>query len=172
MRAYIGLGSNLGIREQQLEHAVAELHHHPDIRVTGCSSIYETAPVGYVEQGSFLNMVICIETSLAPLKLLQVMLTIEHELGRVREFINGPRTIDLDLLIYEDVNMDVAQLVLPHPRMHERGFVLIPLLELMTAQQDENREIIEEQMKKCEHKDGVVLWREVSWQEELGHFAN
>lgn len=171
MKAYIGLGSNLGSREQQLKQAVSELHRHPDITVTGCSNIYETAPVGYVAQGSFLNMVICINTTLAPLELLDVMLAIENKLGRIRHFVNGPRTIDLDLLLYEDVTMDSEQLMLPHPRMYERGFVLIPLHELMTVRQDKDRELISQYMSKCE-KDGVVLWREVNWQEEFGHFAN
>lgn len=171
MKAYIGLGSNLGEREQQLEQAIMQLHRHPDIHVIGCSSMYETKPVGYVEQDDFLNMVIRVRTALAPLELLRVLLATERELGRIRQFANGPRTIDLDLLLYEGIEMNTAELVLPHPRMFERGFVLIPLLELMEAHQDHTLNVILEHMATCD-QDGVVRWREVDWQEESGRFVN
>src|SRR5690606_21329237 len=128
--AYIGLGSNMGDRLGYLEAAIKALHAKPDIRVLRCSSVYETAPVGLTEQPHFLNMVIDVATELTPHQLLETMLAAELELGRVRDVRWGPRTIDLDLLVYGDVSLHTDELELPHPRMKERAFVLVPLLEL------------------------------------------
>ena len=123
--AYVGLGANLGDRERNIRHAVTRLGPR---RV---STLRETEPVGYVDQPPFLNGVAEVETDLTPRALLERLLEIERELGRKRNGVRyGPRTLDLDLLLYEDVEIDEPGLTLPHPRMHERRFVLEPLAEL------------------------------------------
>jgi len=128
--AYVALGANLGERESSLEEAVRRLRAVPGIVVERISSVYETAPVGYADQPSFLNMALSLTTELPPVGLLRRLLAIEQEMGRVREFRNGPRNIDLDLLVYGDASMDTPELTLPHPRMGERAFVLVPLKEV------------------------------------------
>ncbi len=128
MTAYIGLGSNLGDRWSTLRAAVCQLRALG--RVTAVSSLYETEPVGYLDQPWFLNAVVILETALEPQELLQCLLGIERALGRRRSFPNAPRTLDLDLLLYDAVVIASEDLVVPHPRLHERAFVLIPLLEL------------------------------------------
>ena len=100
------------------------------INVKTVSSIYETAPVGYVDQPSFLNIVVYIETSYSALEILKICQSIENELGRVREIRWGPRIIDLDILLFNNENIEVENLIVPHPRMFERAFVLVPLLEI------------------------------------------
>jgi 2-amino-4-hydroxy-6-hydroxymethyldihydropteridine diphosphokinase len=125
---YIALGSNLGDRAAALHAAVAHLEaimDHPTY-----SSVYETDPVGYADQGPFLNAAVGGFTTLTPQALLGALLRIEHELGRARSFPNAPRTIDLDLLLYAERILDTPSLTLPHPRMHERAFVLAPLADI------------------------------------------
>lgn len=170
--AYVSLGSNIGQREQTLQEAIKRLHQLDEVKVVASSSMYETEPVGYTEQPAFINMAIALETTLSPHQLLEAMLDVEKSLGRVREFQNGPRTIDLDLLMYDDVQLDGVELILPHPRMFERSFVLIPLAELMDAIQAEERFAITTSMLASEGKEGVTLWKKVNWQKESGHFAN
>lgn len=130
----LGLGSNIGseknTREDNIASAIRHLQEHPEIKVDKISSLYETEPVGLKEQPSFLNAVVSITTSLTPQELLAICLSIEREMGRVREVRWGPRNIDIDLLIYHDVEMNENALELPHPRMPDRKFVLIPLLEI------------------------------------------
>jgi 2-amino-4-hydroxy-6-hydroxymethyldihydropteridine diphosphokinase len=126
--AFVALGSNLGDREGYLRVAIEPIAKTES--VLQASSIYETDPVGYLDQPSFLNMVIEVETAKAPLDLLQRLREVEHELHRERAFQNAPRTIDLDLLLYDDVVLDSPDLTIPHPRMHERAFVLVPLVEI------------------------------------------
>jgi 2-amino-4-hydroxy-6-hydroxymethyldihydropteridine diphosphokinase len=99
-------------------------------RIAGVSSLYETEPVGHLEQPPFLNAAVALDTDLAPADLLGRLLGIECDLGRVRSFPNAPRTLDLDLLMIDDVILDTANLTLPHPRLHERAFVLVPLAEI------------------------------------------
>lgn len=130
VRAYVGLGANLGDRERTIEHAVGLLHADPGLHVLSVSSLRETEPWGPVEQPRFLNGVAEIETSREPRALLDVLLDIERRLGRVRKERYGPRTIDLDLLLYGDAVVDEPGLVVPHPRLHERAFALEPLHEL------------------------------------------
>ncbi len=126
-RAYVGLGSNLGDREAALRSALEQLGEG----VVAVSSFRETDPVGYLEQPPFLNAAAALETELDPRALLERLLAIERELGRTRDGPRfGPRTIDLDLLLYEDRVIDEPGLVVPHPRMGERRFVLEPLAEL------------------------------------------
>jgi 2-amino-4-hydroxy-6-hydroxymethyldihydropteridine diphosphokinase len=127
-RAYIGLGSNLGDRMTTAQTAVQRLESLG--RVAEVSSLYQTEPVGYLEQPRFLNAVVALETALAPIDLLHALLGIERDLGRMRTFRNAPRTVDLDLLLVDNVILDTTELTLPHPRLHERAFVLIPLAEI------------------------------------------
>lgn len=130
-RAYVGLGANLGDRAATLSRALDVIAAQPGVELVRASSFRETDPVGYRDQPRFLNAAAAIETSLAPQELLRLLLDIERELGRVREGPRfGPRTIDLDLLLVDEVTMDEPGLTLPHPRLHERAFVLEPLLEL------------------------------------------
>ncbi|MCS1352404.1 2-amino-4-hydroxy-6-hydroxymethyldihydropteridine diphosphokinase [Mechercharimyces sp. CAU 1602] len=128
--AYLGLGSNLGEREHYLREAIIRLIQPPQNRLEAVSSLYETAPVGYVDQPHFLNMVIAMRTSLSPQDLLREALAIEQQLERVREVRWGPRTIDIDLLLYGEQKIVTEELSIPHPRMHERAFVLLPLVEI------------------------------------------
>ncbi len=127
--AYLGLGSNVGIREQHIEQALSKLAA-PDLRIARVSSVYETEPVGFTAQRSFLNLVAEIETELFPMQLLARIGKIEQALGRVRTVPNGPRTIDVDILLYGRAVIRSARLEVPHPRIAERRFVLVPLAEL------------------------------------------
>jgi 2-amino-4-hydroxy-6-hydroxymethyldihydropteridine diphosphokinase len=129
-RAYVGLGANLGPKEVTLLRAVDLLAAEDGIEVLELSELRETAPVGVVDQPEFLNGALAVETSLAPRDLLDVLLRVERELGRVREERWGPRTIDLDLLVYGDETVDEPGLRVPHPRLHERRFALEPLAEI------------------------------------------
>jgi 2-amino-4-hydroxy-6-hydroxymethyldihydropteridine diphosphokinase len=131
-RAYIGLGSNLGDREATIRTALAELGQEPGVRVAAVSGLVDTEPVGVVGQPRFLNGVAAVETELSPRDLLAVLLDVERRFGRVREgaSAHGPRTLDLDLLLYEGVEIDEPGLTVPHPRLHEREFVLGPLDEI------------------------------------------
>ncbi|MGH9719396.1 MAG: 2-amino-4-hydroxy-6-hydroxymethyldihydropteridine diphosphokinase [Bryobacteraceae bacterium] len=126
---YLSLGSNLGDREQMIQRAVGRIHA-PDLAVKLVSSIYETEPIGPKHQGWFLNAVAEVETDLFPLQLLSRLQKVELELGRKRLASQGPRSIDIDILLYGGFVIRSARLVVPHPRMHERRFVLEPLAEL------------------------------------------
>ncbi len=127
--AYLGLGSNVGDRAGYLRAALNALTQHP-VRVVRVSSLYETEPMGYLDQAKFLNAVAEVRTSLEPLALLRSLKAIETEIGRTPTFRNGPREIDIDLLAYEDVTLESDELTLPHPRMRQRAFVQVPLQEL------------------------------------------
>jgi 2-amino-4-hydroxy-6-hydroxymethyldihydropteridine diphosphokinase len=130
-RAFVGLGANLGPKEVTLLRAVDLLGAEPGVEVLALSQLRETDPVGVVDQPQFLNGAVAIETTLSPRELLDVLLRIERELGRVRDGRRwGPRTIDLDLLLYEGEVVDEPGLRVPHPHLHERRFALEPLVEL------------------------------------------
>jgi 2-amino-4-hydroxy-6-hydroxymethyldihydropteridine diphosphokinase len=131
-RVYVALGANLGNREATIRAALAELDAVPGVRVVAVSSLVETDPVGYVDQPAFLNGAAALETTLAPRQLLDLLLAVERRFGRAREGVppEGPRTLDLDLLLYESAELDEPGLTVPHPRLHERRFVLEPLSEL------------------------------------------
>ncbi|AVP35818.1 2-amino-4-hydroxy-6-hydroxymethyldihydropteridine diphosphokinase [Staphylococcus felis] len=128
--AYLSLGSNIGERETQLQLAIEQLNMTPGIRVKRVSPIYETKPVGYVDQPDFLNLCVSIETNLPPFQLLQACLEIETRLHRVRKERWGPRTIDIDILLYGKSIIEDEHLSIPHPRMSERAFVMIPLNDI------------------------------------------
>ena len=130
-RAFVGLGSNLGEREATIRAALAALGGDRDITVAAVSALRETDPVGFVEQPRFLNGAVVLETTLDPRLLLERLLAVERAHGRVRGGrALGPRTLDLDLLVYDDRVIDEPGLTVPHPRLHERRFVLEPLAEL------------------------------------------
>lgn len=129
-RAFIALGSNLDQPQQQVRAALSALDAIPGIRLLRASSLYRTVPVGYLDQPDFINAVAELDTELAPLALLDALMQLEERFGRVRSFRNAPRVLDLDLLMVEGVVLDSERLTLPHPRMHERAFVLAPLAEL------------------------------------------
>jgi 2-amino-4-hydroxy-6-hydroxymethyldihydropteridine diphosphokinase len=128
--AYVGLGANLGPREITLLRAVDLLAETEGVEVRAVSQLRETEPVGVVEQPLFLNGAVALDTSLSPRELLDRLLEIERGLGRVRDVRWGPRVVDLDLLVYGDLQVDEPGLRVPHPRLHERRFVLEPLAEL------------------------------------------
>ena len=130
MRAFIGLGSNLGDREANLRQALEYLAQSPETTVVRASSLYDTEPVGVEDQPHFLNAVAQIDTQLTPRQLLWNLMLVERRLGRVRAQRWGPRTIDLDLLLYEDEVLQEEDLELPHPELAKRSFVLVPLVEL------------------------------------------
>jgi 2-amino-4-hydroxy-6-hydroxymethyldihydropteridine diphosphokinase len=131
VRAYVGVGANLGDRRATIERAVELLRAAPGIEVLAVSSLRETDPVGFEEQPRFLNGAVELETTLGPRELLDLLLGVERALGRTREGPRfGPRTIDLDLLVYGDERVDEPGLTVPHPRLHERRFALEPLAEL------------------------------------------
>ena len=129
-RAYVGLGANLGPREVTLLRAADLLAAADGVEVVAVSQLRETDPVGVVEQPPFLNGAIALDTSLSPRAVLELLLEIEEELGRVRGERWGPRTVDLDLLVYGDERVDEEGLHVPHSRLHERRFALEPLAEL------------------------------------------
>ncbi len=128
-RAYVALGSNLGNREENLRNALKHLQEN-GVEVIKTSTFIETEPYGVTDQPGFVNAVCQVETELAPLELLRLLLNIEQEMGRVRLRRWGERNIDLDLLLYEDAVLESEELTLPHPDMQNRNFVLIPLAEI------------------------------------------
>jgi 2-amino-4-hydroxy-6-hydroxymethyldihydropteridine diphosphokinase len=128
-RVYLSLGSNIGNRELALETAITKLHRK-DFRVLRVSSVFETAAIGYTAQSDFLNCVVEAETTLLPMSLLQRVSGIEREMGRKRIIQNGPRNIDIDILLFANAVVETPHLQIPHPRMSDRRFVLEPLAEL------------------------------------------
>jgi 2-amino-4-hydroxy-6-hydroxymethyldihydropteridine diphosphokinase len=131
--AYVGLGSNLESPRRQITTAVAALDALPGTSVQCCSSLYRSAPVGYADQPDFVNAVARVQTRLSPRELLDALLAIEREHGRTRTLRNGPRTLDLDLLLHGDAMIDAPGLQIPHPRLAERAFVVVPLAEIAPA---------------------------------------
>lgn len=128
--AWLSLGSNQGDRLSNLRVAIRRLHT-PQVQVIRCASVYETEPVGYDSpQPFYLNTLVQVWTTLEPVALLEHVMAVEQAGGRVRTYYGNPRTIDIDIVLYEGVQMQSERLTLPHPRMHERAFVLIPLLEI------------------------------------------
>jgi len=125
---YLALGTNLGDRFDNLRTAIAALA--PQVRVLAESRIYETEPWGFADQPAFLNMAVRAETELSPVDLLAFLKQLEAELGRTPTFRNGPRLIDLDILFYDQLVLETPPLVIPHPRLHERAFVLVPLADV------------------------------------------
>lgn len=155
--ATIGLGANLNDPAAQVEYALAELDRLPHTRLLNRSSLYASAPVGYVDQPDFINAVAQVETALAPRALLAALLDIEHRHGRERSFRNAPRTLDLDLLLYGHAHFHEDGLTLPHPRMTERGFVLQPLLEIAPDARIPGRGLAADWLAACDDQSVSAL---------------
>jgi 2-amino-4-hydroxy-6-hydroxymethyldihydropteridine diphosphokinase len=129
-QAFIAIGSNLQNPQAQVERALQTIANKANIKLIKASSLYKTAPVGYDNQPDFINAVAQIQTDLSPIALLHTLLAIEMQHGRERPFPNAPRVLDLDVLLYENIEINTPELTLPHPRMHARGFVMLPLAEI------------------------------------------
>jgi 2-amino-4-hydroxy-6-hydroxymethyldihydropteridine diphosphokinase len=129
-RIFLGLGSNIGDRTANINRAGRLLGEVPGVRVVRMSSLVETKPVGYEDQPDFINGVIEIKATLSPRRLLNEIKRIEREMGRIETFRFGPRCIDIDILLFGDRVVDEPDLIIPHPRMHERDFVLVPLAQI------------------------------------------
>ena len=154
MDVYLGLGSNLGDQQANLERAVELLGQRLDM--VKMSSVYETEPVGYEDQPMFLNAVCRVKTDIGPLQLLSLVKGIEASMGRVPGFTDGPRLIDIDIILYGDMVMMDPELTIPHPRMAQRAFVLIPLLEIAPGLVHPfSGESVEEMVANVDGIDGV-----------------
>lgn len=129
-QAYLSLGSNIGDKKKYLYDAIKLLDSYEGIRIVKLSSLYETNPWGYTEQDLFMNLVVLVETTLSPLQLLDCCQWIEQELGRVRLIKWGPRVIDVDILLFDNEKISSERLIVPHPLMKERDFVIVPLYEI------------------------------------------
>jgi 2-amino-4-hydroxy-6-hydroxymethyldihydropteridine diphosphokinase len=157
---YLSIGTNMGDRFENLQHAVTLLKSKEKIEVVHISSVYETAAVGYTDQADFLNIAVHIKTSYSSSAMLKTCQWVESELGRIREFRWGPRIIDLDILLFNHENIETESLIVPHPRMYERAFVLVPLIEITpvpVGKQLLRAHDIMQQMD-CE-EEGVTLWQ-------------
>ncbi|RDU34773.1 2-amino-4-hydroxy-6-hydroxymethyldihydropteridine diphosphokinase [Neobacillus piezotolerans] len=162
-KAFLSLGSNIGDRLQNLLAAVRLLDSHPSINMVNCSSVYETDPVGYEDQDMFLNMVVELTTDLSPYELLDVCQKAEHSLGRKRELRWGPRTIDLDILLFNQENIETEKLYIPHPRMAERAFVLVPLYEVAgNIHLPGKSEPLGVLVDRLPDKKGVRIWKRIN----------
>lgn len=162
MLAYIALGTNIEPREEHISNALMKLSKDSGMDVSEESSIYETTPVGMTDQADFLNMVVKVNTVLSPVELLNACLSIEKSLGRKRTVRNGPRIIDLDILVYNNEHRESSCLTLPHPRMHERAFVLVPLNEIAPNLVIPNRDGRVKDMLEtlsASEKNGVSKWK-------------
>ena len=161
----IGLGSNLGERECQLEQALQRLEQAGDLRIVCVSNLSDTTPVGDTDQPEFLNMAARLETFLTPLDLLKRCLALENEMGRLRTRRWGPRIIDIDLLEYDARRVRLAELILPHPEIVNRGFVLIPLNDIVPELMLENEKTVAEMtgVFLAGKQNDVRLWKKVSW---------
>jgi len=154
-RIFLGLGSNLGERERNLGQAVSHINEISETIVAKISSIYETEPVGNVEQNTFLNAVLEVRSSLGPFELLQHLQNIEIIMGRVRQQEWGPRVIDLDVLTFGDFNINHPKLTIPHPHITNRRFVLEPLCEIASDLKINGASTIVETLHNCDDKHWV-----------------
>lgn len=164
---FLGLGSNLGDRRANLLAALSLLDAHPAACVERVSSLYETEPFGYKAQGAFLNAAAGVSTALAPLEFLRVCQEIETRLGRRRETHWGPRTIDLDLLLFEGVHMASETLTLPHPWLLRRRFALVPLVEI-APQVALSGATVAAHLARCEDDGEVRFCEKIAWPPAAG----
>ncbi|KPN96188.1 2-amino-4-hydroxy-6-hydroxymethyldihydropteridine diphosphokinase [Lysinibacillus sp. ZYM-1] len=157
---YLSIGTNMGERYENLQQAVALLKEEENIEVVRISSVYETAAVGYTDQADFLNIAVHLKTDASSANMLEICQSVEQELGRVREFRWGPRIIDLDILVYNHENIETDNLIVPHPRMYERAFVLVPLVEITPTPFGDQLQQAHNLLKQmdCE-SEGVSLWK-------------
>lgn len=159
--AYVSLGSNIEDRELYLHQAVEMLRQDENIVDIRSSNLYETEPIGYTEQPLFLNMAIRLHTTYTSLQLLHCLQRIEQQLGRTREIHWGPRTIDLDLLMFNQEHVNTSELQLPHPRMAERAFVLVPLMEILQDNRQSMLGLTQQEIDNIDDKGGIVLWKKI-----------
>lgn len=168
---YLSLGANIGDRFQYLKKAIQQLQQVQGITIDSISNIYETEPVGFVEQPAFLNMVVGGTTELTPEQLLQAVLEVERKQGRIREVRWGPRTLDIDILTYGEEKIAAGNLEIPHPRMQDRLFVLIPFTEIAAEQPipvGENQlQTPRQLLENVKDKSGVYKWKDIDWETEL-----
>jgi 2-amino-4-hydroxy-6-hydroxymethyldihydropteridine diphosphokinase len=154
--AFLSLGSNLGDRLANLKRTIEKIEESRQMKVMKTSPVYETEPVGYENQGRFLNLVVEVQTSLEPFALLERLLSIENQMGRKREKRWGSRNIDLDILLYDNRTVDSERLTIPHPRMHERRFVLVPLAQIAPKLRHPRlKKNVEELLADCQDKSEV-----------------
>ncbi|MGM0904576.1 MAG: 2-amino-4-hydroxy-6-hydroxymethyldihydropteridine diphosphokinase [Bacillota bacterium] len=166
--AFIAIGSNIGDRWHCMREGIKQINAHNKINVVNVSSVYETDPVGYTDQDLFLNMVIQVNTALGPYELLDELLLIEEKLGRKREIKWGPRTLDLDILLYNQENIKSEKLIVPHPRMQERAFVMVPLLEI-----DSHIKLPGIVLDDCfPDKEGVRIWKRKNGEDVFALFGS
>ena len=165
---YLSIGTNIGQRYKNLQHAIRLLMDTEGVEVVRISSVYETAAVGFIDQADFLNIAVYVKTVHSSMEMLEVCQSIENELGRVREFRWGPRIIDLDILLYNHENIETESLIVPHPRMYERAFVLVPLIDITPIPKNKQLQLAHLTMEQLDgEKEGVVLWRTVSTVDEF-----
>lgn len=169
---YLSIGTNMGERLDNLKFAVRELAAHQAVNVKAVSSVYVTAPVGFVDQASFLNIAVRLETSLTASAMLTLCQQIEQKLGRVREFRWGPRVIDLDILLYNHENIVAENLVVPHERMYERAFVLVPLAEISEPKNAKLKRAHEVLASMDLQREGVMRWNQSITVEEFERSEN
>ncbi|XRD25260.1 2-amino-4-hydroxy-6-hydroxymethyldihydropteridine diphosphokinase [Lysinibacillus fusiformis] len=157
---YLSIGTNIGERYENLQQAVALLREKENIEVVRVSSVYETAAVGYTDQADFLNIAVHLKTDASSTEMLKICQSIEQELGRVREFRWGPRIIDLDILLYNQETIETENLLVPHPRMYERAFVLVPLVEITPAPFGDQLQQAHHLLQQMDREsEGINLWQ-------------
>jgi 2-amino-4-hydroxy-6-hydroxymethyldihydropteridine diphosphokinase len=169
---YLSIGTNIGDRKRNLQEAVSMLTKMEEVQVVQVSSIYETAPVGYVDQDAFLNIAVYVKTTKSAEEMLAVCQFVEQELGRVRLIRWGPRIIDLDILLFNQENIESEHLIVPHARMYERAFVLIPLMEVVQTSSPQLEKALQAAKAFDVQKEGINLWMENVSVEEFVHFEN
>ena len=169
---YLSIGTNIGERLCNLQDAVRLLDEHPAIEVERVSSIYETDPVGFVDQDAFLNIAVKVTTTLNATEMLAACQSVEAELGRVRLIRWGPRSIDLDILLFNHENIETESLIVPHERMYERAFVLVPLMEISELETSQLRFAHEQYSQMDIEKEGIRLWKKVNAVEEFERFES
>ncbi|MFC7372338.1 2-amino-4-hydroxy-6-hydroxymethyldihydropteridine diphosphokinase [Fictibacillus iocasae] len=168
-KVYISAGSNLGDREGYLLKALELLQREPGITVQQVSPIYETDPVGYTDQPAFLNLALLLETDMKPDQILAKALDIELKLERKRKEKWGPRTLDLDILLYNSESIQTEQLQVPHPRILERSFVLIPLIDIApNLEVPGTGKTVSEALCELKDKEGVRIWKKIEWEDASG----
>lgn len=166
----IGIGSNMGDREFNIENALRILSTDCPVQIKKISAIYETAPYGNVDQSDFLNQVAVIETDLFPHELLECCLSIERKMGRIREIRWGPRTIDIDILWWKGLSVDEEDLQIPHPGNSKRRFILIPMNEIVPDLKLHNGLTAGELLNEVDGTQRVRLWKKVAWNDSQKHF--
>lgn len=155
---FLSIGTNIGEREANLQQVVQLLQ--VQVEVVKVSSIYETAPVGYTDQPSFLNIAVHVRTTRSATEMLALCQAIENELGRVRDIRWGPRIIDLDILLFNQEIIVTEHLLVPHPRMYERAFVVVPLVEISESFESEQMALARDTLDKLDlQQEGIILWK-------------